>query len=333
VALIWIVYYWKFFLIPTMSTVSKPRKVKPNGSVRVLKLVPSISRRGLDKLKTEEVKTLRHESQKGSTSGRQTQSSSPTKRPKLEGYDTNPIPFDFRGPEDDMKRQTLVCHLPRQFVTLSESLKNQNDYLEQFLGHEQCYLNRLLNLELPPKNPNCSSCGAVEGRFRCLDCFGPHWWCQGCLIKCHTHHPYHRPEEWKEGSFVKVSLCDLGYVLALGHSGSGLLCPEDENLFGDRRMTVIHVNGMFEHCVRFCHCQGAIPDHEQLFMHRLFPSTFERPETAFTLDVLDYYAIDAMECKTSAQSFFHKLRRVTNNAFPDELPVCLMFSYNSKTVI
>lgn len=87
-------------------------------------------------------------------------------------------------------------------------------------------------------------------------------------------------------------------------------------------MTIIHTNGIFEHCVRFCRCQGAIPEHEQLFTHRLFSSTFNRPETAFTFDVLDCYGIDAMECKTSAQSFFQKLRRVTDNAFPDDLPVC-----------
>jgi hypothetical protein len=37
---------------------------------------------------------------------------------------------------------------------------------------------------------------------------------------------------------------------------------------------------------------------------------------------LNDYGIDATECKTSAQSFFQKLRRVTNNAFPEEVPVC-----------
>lgn len=72
----------------------------------------TVSRRGADTLKAEEVKTPRRESQKASTSKRQNQSSSPTKRTKLEGYDTEPIPFHFLGPEDDMRRQTLVCHLP-----------------------------------------------------------------------------------------------------------------------------------------------------------------------------------------------------------------------------
>ena len=92
-------------------------------------------------------------------------------------------------------------------------------------------------------------------------------------------------------------------------------------------MTVIHVNGVFELCVRFCQCHGA--EHEQLFCHRLFPFTVDGPETAFTLDVLDYYGIDAMECKTSAQSFFQKLRRVTNNAFPNKVPVSSILSSNS----
>jgi hypothetical protein len=160
-----------------------------------------------------------------------------------------------------------------------------------------------------------------------LDCYGPNWWCKSCLVKSHTHHPFHRPQHWNKGSFENVQLCDLGYVFSLGHSISGSSCPVDGNLFGDRRITVVHVNGVFELSVRFCRCQGAIPDHEQLFRQRLFPSSFDRPETAFTLDVLDYYGIDAMECKTSAHSFFQKLRRVTNNAFPDQVPVCSYYFY------
>ena len=90
-------------------------------------------------------------------------------------------------------------------------------------------------------------------------------------------------------------------------------------------MVLVHVNGVFQQSIRFCRCEGALSEHEQLFVHRLFPSTFDRPETAFTMDVLDYYGIDAMECKTSAQSFFQKLRRVSNNAFPGEVPVSPLF--------
>jgi len=200
------------------------------------------------------------------------------------------------------------------------------------LGHEKSYLHHLLNLEIPPSNPTCTTCGGPEAQFRCLDCYGPHWYCQYCLIESHTHHPFHRAQHWTDGSFENVSLGDLGYVFVLGHSGSGSHCPEDGNMSGDRRMTVTHVNGVFELCVKFCRCQGASADHEQLLSHRLFSATFDRPETAFTLDVLDYYGIDAMECKTSAQSFFQKLRRVTNNAFPDEVPVSRSSSCHCPTV-
>jgi hypothetical protein len=37
---------------------------------------------------------------------------------------------------------------------------------------------------------------------------------------------------------------------------------------------------------------------------------------------LDYFHIDSMECKTSASSFFSKLRRLTNSSNPLSVPVC-----------
>ena len=182
----------------------------------------------------------------------------------------------------------------------------------------------ILNLEMPPSDITCGTCGEVEGQFCCSDCYRPHWWCETCLLKSHIPHPFHCPQQWRNGSFERVELSDLGYIFALGHLTSGSCCPDDENFFGDRRMTLVHVNGVFQICVRFCRCQGASSEHEQLFCHQLFSSTFNRPETAFTLDVLDHYRIDAMECKTSVQAFFQKLRRVTNNAFPDDVLVCIL---------
>jgi hypothetical protein len=166
-----------------------------------------------------------------------------------------------------------------------------------------------------------------------MDCYGPVWFCRGCLLKSHRHHPFHRPQEFKDRSFEKISLSDLGYIFILGHSSSVGCCPENKNFAADRRVVLVHINGVFEHFIRFCKCLGSLSEHEQLFKHRLFPSTFNRPETAFTMDVLDYYGIDAMECKTSAQSFFQKLRRVTNNAFPGEVPVRFPFQSLHRTSV
>jgi hypothetical protein len=53
----------------------------------------------------------------------------------------------------------------------------------------------------------------------------------------------------------------------------------------------------------------------------LYPASIERPETAFTFSLLDYFQVDAVECKTSANNFYNKLRRLTNSLFPDTVPV------------
>ena len=43
-----------------MALSSKPKKIKPKGGCRELKVVQTVSRKGYDTLKSEEVKTLPH---------------------------------------------------------------------------------------------------------------------------------------------------------------------------------------------------------------------------------------------------------------------------------
>ena len=89
-----------------MSLVSKPKKVKPKGTVRELKLVHSINRRGAHIITTEEVKTPKRDAPSTSQHGH---SSSPLKRPKLDAFDTGPIPIVLEGDDDiTTKRQTMV---------------------------------------------------------------------------------------------------------------------------------------------------------------------------------------------------------------------------------
>ena len=88
-------------------------------------------------------------------------------------------------------------------------------------------------------------------------------------------------------------------------------------------MTIVHTNGIFTHEVSWCHCPGADSKswHLELLRERLFPASITKPKTAFSFEVLDHFLIDALECKTSAMSFYQKLKRITNNAFPEQLPV------------
>ncbi|KAG2116344.1 hypothetical protein BD769DRAFT_1629842 [Suillus cothurnatus] len=85
-------------------------------------------------------------------------------------------------------------------------------------------------------------------------------------------------------------------------------------------LTIIHSTGVFTHNILWCHCPGSLQQYLQLLKAGLFPASISRPQTAFTFDALDNFLIDALECKTSASSFFQKLRRLTNNAFPDTVP-------------
>lgn len=98
-----------------MSISSKPKKIKRKGTVQELKIVQTIGRRGNDTIKTEEVKTPQHGSRSQHTS-------SPMKRPKMENFDSEPIPFDFGGPDMSNKRHTLVCIFPLLSTIVPDSL-------------------------------------------------------------------------------------------------------------------------------------------------------------------------------------------------------------------
>ncbi|KAN0128326.1 hypothetical protein V8E53_013831 [Lactarius tabidus] len=59
----------------------------------------------------------------------------------------------------------------------------------------------------------------------------------------------------------------------------------------------------------------------QLMMAGLFPATFHNPKTAFTFWVLEDYHLDNLECKTTPSQFFSCFRRLTNNEFPNTIPL------------
>ncbi|KAG1803116.1 uncharacterized protein BJ212DRAFT_1304681 [Suillus subaureus] len=90
---------------------------------------------------------------------------------------------------------------------------------------------------------------------------------------------------------------------------------------GVSNLVIVHSTGVYSHSVSWCQCPGAEKaQHLHLMKARLFPASITCPQSAFTFNVLDNFLIDALECKTSAMSFYQKLRRLTNNAFPDKIP-------------
>jgi hypothetical protein len=92
-------------------------------------------------------------------------------------------------------------------------------------------------------------------------------------------------------------------------------------------MVIVDVSGVHQLIVNWC-CCGGVPDYKmQLFQHRLFPSSTLRPSTAFTFALLEYFHVDAVECKTSASNFFSKLRRLTDFTSPQSVPVSRFYLF------
>jgi CxC2 like cysteine cluster associated with KDZ transposases len=177
--------------------------------------------------------------------------------------------------------------------------------------------------------------------------------CKDCCIGVHQHNPFHKIQHWTGKFFNRADLGDLGLSINLGHNGA--LCPqyrisetwedmedvdvqadednyvmdeEDTDLFHTKKKSMVFVDssGIYQRNIRWCQCSTAAPYDIQLLDMRLFPATSSRPSTAFTFTVLDQFYIEAMECKTSAFSFYSKLRRLTDNCFPHLIPVCFTFS-------
>ncbi|KAG0695343.1 hypothetical protein DFH29DRAFT_814295, partial [Suillus ampliporus] len=209
------------------------------------------------------------------------------------------------------------------------------------------YLSVLLELEQLVNDGKCEDCGEGEGLIRCLSCSGTHAWCPSCVLKAHQHNPFHNLQLWNGRFYETTTLQAQGYIMYLGHGGEP--CPNlshqpdpspwqdigsmedvfaqeegdtiNDTQLGVSNLVIVHSTGVYSHSVSWCQCPGAEKArHLHLMKARLFPASIARPRSAFTFDVLDNFLIDALECKTSAMSFYQKLRRFTNNAFPDTIP-------------
>ncbi|KAG1898525.1 uncharacterized protein F5891DRAFT_1129506 [Suillus fuscotomentosus] len=79
-------------------------------------------------------------------------------------------------------------------------------------------------------------------------------------------------------------------------------------------------SGVHSLMIRFCRCLNACTTDKQLFEMGMFPASFTWPKTAFTFSVLDGFALDNLECGTSAMNYYNKLRRMMSSIFPQLVP-------------
>ena len=92
----------------TMSTSSRPKKVKKKGTITQLKIVETVSKHGYDTIKLEEVKTPWGRSQITTSAHTRNKSSSPMKCQKMEGFDQEPIDFNMDDANLPNMQRTIV---------------------------------------------------------------------------------------------------------------------------------------------------------------------------------------------------------------------------------
>ena len=149
--------------------------------------------------------------------------------------------------------------------------------------------------------------------YRCCDCFQPSIQCKRCILNEHIKMPFHFVCEWKrdERFWSRKALTSLGVVINLGHGGSP--CPSHTR--PPRAFTIVSQHGIHHLSVQFCECKGekSVPESIQLVRAGLWPSTWDRPATAFTVPTLKDFDHLAHQCHVNAYDFYWYLRRKTDN--------------------
>lgn len=200
-------------------------------------------------------------------------------------------------------------------------------------------LKQILDARAPPLSMDCCKCGSHSATLRCISCMGTPVYCTTCMLSAHERLPFHQTELWNGEYFAPKTLHSLGYTFHLCQKvnkcslantypkssepmpGSTNSLPDDSNAPSILEMTIISSSGIHSVWVANCKCSRTKP-YSQLLAARLFPATTLKPKSAFTFEVLDHFLVDSTVCKTTAFSFYEKLRHLTNPVNPASLPVC-----------
>lgn len=107
---------------------------------------------------------------------------------------------------------------------------------------------------------------------------------------------------WNGLFFGDDTLTAAGLVVQIGHR-PGDECSAPTAL---QNLMVFDLSGVHRLVVRYCDC-GAPGKYFQLLRARLFPSTMDRPATAFTFDILDFFHKLQNQNKCNPYDFYNAI--------------------------
>ncbi|KAF8144371.1 hypothetical protein K438DRAFT_1435719, partial [Mycena galopus ATCC 62051] len=150
------------------------------------------------------------------------------------------------------------------------------------------------------------SCGQ-PAEYRCVDCFNAPMWCRACVVREHRYNPFHHIERWDSKMFVRDALATQPH------------CPHRRPNAPDiAEFTIGDHNGFHTSWIEFCQClrPGDSGRWQQLVAVRLFPASFEQPQTAFTFTAMKQFHVHSLASKKSAYDYVKALCQLSNNAAP-----------------
>ncbi|KAJ3710096.1 hypothetical protein C8R42DRAFT_648974 [Lentinula raphanica] len=188
---------------------------------------------------------------------------------------------------------------------------------QDFLNCAPLLIRLLTCHEYDPTMETPCDCGRGIRRVQCQDCHEYQLSCGDCWVKKHFNNPWHWARVWDGSFFVRSDISTLreNHAVQLGHHGQP--CPTLDNP-KPVKFTVVHSNGVHGTRISFCNC-GSGSRVEQLMRARLFPSSLEEPQIAFTFTVMREYDIHSLQGKIPAYDYVLSLRRLTDNIHMDRV--------------
>lgn len=181
------------------------------------------------------------------------------------------------------------------------------------------YLRHLYAANSPELGKQCCSgdgCSRTGQLSRCNDCSTTRLYCSRCLIKRHNDLPFHRIYKLKSSPsphFEETSLKALGHVLCI-HT-CDMTCTGVKSQFS---LKVRHINGVHDIIAESCSC---VERWKCLLALRIATVTRERPQSAFTFDILDDFCLLNLKSKISPYDYLNALALRTDPVHFDSVSV------------
>lgn len=236
--------------------------------------------------------------------------------------------IDFDGPLPTTFEEASLPHEPPHAEPDTEEDTRNHDMLLQFIAHRDEIEDDLFASKSNPgtsKECSCRRPGAYC-LIRCENCFGRPPCCHDCFIESHRYMPDHWAKVWNSegGFFIRHDMSALhemsSYAFQLGHWDSNQPCTACHA----KDFIIVTETGVHGTRIRFCKCPGAPAPYRQLLRAGFFPSTLKDPASAFSLSFLKALHFHTMQGKLSSYDYMIAVRRLTDNAFPEDVPVRLL---------